>query len=124
MKKKEPFLAAILGFLFGGFGLFYISAAQGLTALAVLVVVGVFTGGALVLPIWLGCAVWGYAAAVNFNKEQALSFIDDEEVVEKNFQLPRERQESQNTGESFCIECGNGLRPNAKFCGGCGARVG
>lgn len=71
--RKSPVLAAILGFFFGAFGLFYISASQGITALVVLFVVGCGSGGAMAPLIWLGCAVWGYVAAEAHNQafEQA-----------------------------------------------------
>lgn len=79
--RKDPALAAILGFLFGGFGLFYISAGQGFAALAVLIVGSLITGGFGAPLLWLGCAVWGYLAAKNHNERHGQFMLEDQETA-------------------------------------------
>jgi len=71
-RRKSPGLAALLGFLFGGFGLMYVSVKKGLITLAVLVIIGLITGGAGAVILWLGCAVYGYFLAIKWNKDHGL----------------------------------------------------
>ena len=145
MKHKDPKLAALLGFLFGGFGLFYISAAQGVVALLILIVVGGITAGALAPIVWLGCGVWGYHAAQNFNAQQGALFDEDasrlawesgsgfsqqhspspEVATSTSPAPPRAAPPSAASvgGGSFCTQCGSKNRAGARFCGNCGESV-
>jgi hypothetical protein len=81
--RKSPGLAALLGFFFGAFGLFYISASQGLTALVVMFVVGCGSGGTMAPLVLFGFAVWGYAAAVAYNQA-----IDQAEAATTGAEAP------------------------------------
>jgi TM2 domain-containing membrane protein YozV len=63
-KRKNPFLAFVLGFLFSGLGLFYVlpprKALAGFFATTILIVV---SGGALWLPVALGIALYSARVA-------------------------------------------------------------
>jgi TM2 domain-containing membrane protein YozV len=146
LEEKNPVLAAVLGFCFGGLGLFYISVAQGFVALGVLITLGVCTGGVGVPFLWVGCAVWGYIAATSHN-EQVRVLRADFDAPAQDFrghypaQLPREasRQTTPSgfTGgyqpapvpkqlpqrASFCAECGTPVRGKGKFCTECGSSI-
>lgn len=43
--------------------------------------------------------------------------------VQQPVQQPTEQQPVQSAAPAFCIQCGNKLPPNAKFCNRCGAKV-
>ena len=66
--RKSRSSAAVLGFFFGPFGLFYISAGQGWGALILWVILCAISAGALGVLGWIMCAVWGWGAASSFNK--------------------------------------------------------
>ena len=72
-KGKSPGIAALLGFLFGGFGLMYVSVKKGLIALVILLIIGLITGGAGIVILWLGCAVYGYFSAIEWNKQHGFT---------------------------------------------------
>lgn len=141
--EKNPVLAAILGFVFGGFGLFYISVGQGIAALAVLFIGGIFTAGAAMPIIWIGCAVWGYNAAIKYNEQQQLYYQQESELGHQfghtlpptstgHFAVPNQTGPFSAAGASpqevaaspqFCGQCGSTLRPNIKFCTSCGSSI-
>ena len=73
VNRKDPLIAAIFGFLFGAFGLFYVSANQGFIGLGVLVLLWLITGGIGVVLLWMGCAIWGAMAAQNWNEDHGVS---------------------------------------------------
>lgn len=91
MQRKDPILAAVLGFAFGGFGLMYISLAQGAVALVILVVIGGITGGFAAPFIWLGCGFWGFNAAKNFNALHEADGVGDDDLLmwERAQSLPK-----------------------------------
>ena len=72
VSRKDPIVAAILGFLFGAFGLFYISPFQGFVGLGVLLAVILFTGGIGAIMLWMGCAIWGAMAANDWNDKHGV----------------------------------------------------
>lgn len=72
VKRKDPLLAALFGFLFGAFGLFYISPFQGFVGLGVLLAVILFTGGIGAILLWMGCAIWGAMAANDWNDKHGV----------------------------------------------------
>lgn len=130
MQRKDPVLAAVLGFLFGGFGLFYVSIGQGFAALVVLITISLCTGGVGTIPMWIGCAAWGYLAAENYNKNAASFLLEDEELAQFraapaiNGSTEPVRTAQPQPQNTYCIECGSELRAGAKFCGGCGNATG
>ena len=71
MNRKSPVLAAILGFLFNGFGIMYVSVKQGLFVLGFTFIIGFMTLGIFLPAVWIGCGFWGYLAAKQYNEEQA-----------------------------------------------------
>lgn len=70
MKQKNPILAGILGLLFNGFGLMYVSVGQGLFMLGFTFIVGFMTLGIFLPVLFLGSGAWGYLAAKQYNEEQ------------------------------------------------------
>ncbi len=149
--EKSAGLAAVLGFLFGGFGLFYVSVGQGVTALIALVVISIVTGGIGAPFMWLACGFWGYAAA-NKHNEQSRLYLEQEDEIDSYYRgapAPRQVQNqvpnnhnqgwqpaytpTQQSGRQpthppvavgqFCDQCGTPIRGNAKFCRSCGAHV-
>lgn len=66
---KSVGLAVLLAVLFGPFGLFYASVGGALFMLFLMVVVGLFTVGLGLVPAWLMCIGWAYAAAVHSRNE-------------------------------------------------------
>ena len=67
-KLKSPCIAFILGFLFGPFGLLYISAKLALWSFILLAIFGIITGG-IGLSLWFACAFGGYFSAKDYNKK-------------------------------------------------------
>jgi len=67
-KLKSPGLAFILGFLFGAFGLLYISFKQALWAFIILFLIALITGGSGLI-LWFACGIWGYFAAKSYNEK-------------------------------------------------------
>ncbi len=66
--RKDPMLAAILGFLFGCFGLLYVSFKHAAIAFVVLFSVGICTGGIGFLG-WFLCGFYGYVIAEDHNEK-------------------------------------------------------
>ena len=66
---KSVGLAVLLAALFGPLGLFYASTGGALFMLFLAVVLGVFTVGLGLIPVWLLCIAWAYVAAVHSNNE-------------------------------------------------------
>lgn len=143
--QKNPGVAAVLGFLFGGFGLFYVSVGQGIAALAVLILGSLVTGGVAAPILWIGCAIWGYVAANNYNEQNSLYLEQETEreayysdmvnqrpnssqrapSQQSNNDWNQQQQPDQNQPPRgrFCGQCGTELRPNVKFCTSCGAEA-
>jgi hypothetical protein len=67
-QRKDPILAAILGALCGGFGLFYVSIAHGVCSLTSGYLLFLVTGGFALPVVIAGWALWGYRAAIEHNK--------------------------------------------------------
>lgn len=137
-EEKSPGLAALLGLLFGAFGLMYVSFAQGLIALALLIVLGGLSGGLLAPVIWLGCAVWGYVAAVSYNG--ARRSFHSQNAEQQNMHRGQHPAYPMNQGlpaampsyspsangtatAAFCGNCGAGLRAGVNFCSVCGGKA-
>lgn len=70
MSRKDPAVAAILGFFFGPLGLFYVSAAWAFGTFAALVILAVATGGVGCIA-WFACAFIGYSQAQSINRTLA-----------------------------------------------------
>lgn len=66
---KSVGVAVLLAALFGPFGLFYVSTGAALFTLFLGIVVGLFTVGLGLIPLWLLCIGWAYAAAVHSRNE-------------------------------------------------------
>ncbi|MCD8256172.1 MAG: hypothetical protein LUC40_03220 [Oscillospiraceae bacterium] len=69
MSEKSTILAAALGFFFGPLGLLYVTVKGAVIMFFVNCVVGFITLGFGLFLTWPICAIWGYVAANNFNKE-------------------------------------------------------
>lgn len=120
MDKKSPGIAALLGFLFGGFGLMYVSVAQGFVALGILLVVALITGGAGTPVVWLGCGIWGWVAASNYNEKQAAFDVQNAEVRAFDATVAATPAQPAQTAGSYCPACGAPARSGARFCTSCG----
>ena len=59
---KSAVAAVLLAVLFGPVGLFYSSVAGGVFTLFLAVVLGLFTVGLGLVPVWILCGVWAYVA--------------------------------------------------------------
>jgi len=70
---KSVGTAVLLAALLGPFGLFYASIAGGLFTLFLGIVVGLFTVGLGLVPLWLLCIGWAYAAASESQKNAQLA---------------------------------------------------
>ena len=68
VKQKSVFVALLLTFLFGPFGLFYVTVSGAIIFLLVSVVLTVITGGAFGILAWVISMIWGGVAASNYNK--------------------------------------------------------
>lgn len=141
MQKKDPGIAAILGFLFGAFGLFYVSFTQGLIALIVLIGGSACTSGLAAPVIWVGCSVWGWMAARKHNREVESSNSNSPELENSKHStddLPvSNSQSSSDTSrnppgrpdgslhqqDQYCGHCGAELRDGIQFCTSCGEEV-
>ena len=62
-EPKRVSVAVALALLLGPFGLFYVSAPAALFMLFVTIVVGLFTVGLGLVPLWIGCVAWAFFAA-------------------------------------------------------------
>jgi len=72
LPPREPpkVRTAVLWALFlGPFGLMYTSVGAGLFMLFVLVVLGLFTVGMGIFPVWALCVAWAYLAATHANSQ-------------------------------------------------------
>ncbi len=67
-ERKNPYVAAALGFFFGPFGLFYVSPLHAILGFGIVLVVSTLTAAIGLLPTWIACAVWGYFAALRKNE--------------------------------------------------------
>jgi hypothetical protein len=133
---KSPWLAALLGFLFGGFGLMYVSITQGIVSLLILFVISIITGGAGAIFIWCGSAIWAYLAAINYNERQqqfAKEDLEREQALGARPATPGKFTATTAQGAadpaykrhaSFCTECGAAIREGTNFCGACGLQIG
>jgi putative Ca2+/H+ antiporter (TMEM165/GDT1 family) len=61
--RKSVLVAVVLALVFGPFGLFYVSTPAALFTLFLAVVLGLFTVGVGLIPVWLLCVVWAFVAA-------------------------------------------------------------
>lgn len=66
---KSPMLAAVLGFAFGAFGLFYVNRNLGVCWATFNVLGGIATAGIAAPIIWLACGFIGYAVASSHNEK-------------------------------------------------------
>jgi len=141
MQRKNPAVAAALGFFFGAFGLFYISASQGLIALGVLVAIGVCSGGIGAPVVWIGCGFWGYIAAENYNQEHGMIEQDlggyegqvgqitdgsgqtGNSVGQPGGNWEQQTDGSVDGGSQYCGSCGAELRDEVAFCTSCGEEI-
>jgi hypothetical protein len=57
--------AVLLALFLGPLGLFYASTGGALFCLFLMVVLGLFTVGMGVIPVWLLCILWAYLAAIH-----------------------------------------------------------
>jgi hypothetical protein len=74
LPPREPIKVrtAVLWALFlGPFGLMYTSVGAGLFMLFVLIVLGLFTVGMGIIPVWALCVAWAYLAASHANAQHA-----------------------------------------------------
>ena len=76
----------------------------------------------LLLPVIFGASVIVTGATVAFAVARAESAIpntpqsDDVKIERTSYKLKSKKEETS----AFCENCGNTLKPTAKFCGGCG----
>lgn len=146
--RKDPTLAAVLGALFGCFGLIYVSFKDAAIAFVVLFSIGFCTGGVGFLG-WFLCGFYGYVAAENHNKQLAMAQPPDHALPNDQYQQdpyndwssqasdqrmhepayqpnhsgsPMGSQQSAKDpyASFYCTECGTALTETDKFCGGCG----
>jgi len=66
--KSKP-VAVILGFLFGPFGLLYLSITEALICLGICTILSLLTYGFFVLFIPIVCAIWAGISSSSFNKK-------------------------------------------------------
>lgn len=66
--RKDPTIAAFLGFVFGCFGIIYVSWVQAAVGLVLFLTLSACTGGIAAPVVWFGFAVWGYIAANKHNE--------------------------------------------------------
>lgn len=111
---KKPMVAAVLGFLLGPFGLFYVSASLAITALLCIVGLSIVTGGLAALPTWVSCGVAGWVGAKSANKAAASAATPVSQLATPAV------AEARPAGK-FCSTCGQSLVSTARFCNKCGA---
>ena len=124
--QKNPAVAAILGLLFGRFGLFYVSVGQGIAALAVLIVGSSPKGwndsvkapgeisGAPSDPTATPAQACSGGTCVRC--EAALA-ADDRFCPECGMRVPEDSDETP----LFCVDCGcEEIHEGDRFCPGCG----
>jgi hypothetical protein len=68
VKQKSLFVAFLLTFLFGPFGIFYVSVAGAIIWILVSIVLSLLTAGGFGLVAWIVSMIWGVVAASNYNK--------------------------------------------------------
>lgn len=78
--KKHSFISTLLGLLFGGIGLMYVSISQGLLCLAIqfisLQIAVRLDGGLFIIFIWLLGGAWGYLATRFPEKFKVFKWFD------------------------------------------------
>ena len=62
-KPKEVRTAVLLALFLGPLGLMYVSIGAGIFMLFLLIVLGLFTVGIGIAPVWLLCVAWAYLSA-------------------------------------------------------------
>jgi hypothetical protein len=62
-RPKDVRTSVLLALLLGPLGLMYTSIGGGLFALFLMIVLGLFTVGIGVVPVWLLCVLWAYLSA-------------------------------------------------------------
>jgi hypothetical protein len=62
-QPKDVRTAVLLAVLFGPLGLMYATVGGGLFALFLMIVLGVFTVGIGLIPVWLLSVLWAYLSA-------------------------------------------------------------
>ena len=126
--RKDPILAAVLGFLFGCFGLIYVSVKHAAIAFVAIFSIGLCTGGVGFLG-WFLCGVYGYVLAESHNQQLKLLSVNH---YDDPFDAPGPSPSAWAPAPSspraddpyaalYCTECGIPMKRGAKFCGGCGA---
>lgn len=66
-QPKSVRLAVGLALLLGPLGLFYTSTAAGLFTLFLAMVLGLFTVGIGLIPVWMLCVMWAYIGTQHWN---------------------------------------------------------
>ena len=132
-RQKDPALAAILGALCGGFGLFYVSVTHGFLSLIAGYLIILATGGCALPVAIAGWGVWGYIAATNHNKSLGIASPPEAPADVDVNRAPPAMQASRTPAPAHtaprspqasspnCEKCNAELRPGARFCGTCGA---
>jgi hypothetical protein len=68
-KPKSVAVAIILTFLFGPLGLLYASVVGGIIMIVAGAILGIFTLGLGLIPVWIICIIWAAVAANLANKK-------------------------------------------------------
>lgn len=102
-QEKSPGLAAVLGFLFGGFGVMYVSFTQGLMAIGATFFVGLLTAGVGFVPMWFACAIWGYVAAQSHNEEVLAQNVKAYELEQNSFESQSRQYAKPQSGVGTSI---------------------
>lgn len=79
ISRKDPTIAAMLGFAFGCFGIIYVSWIQAAVGLVLFLTLSFCTGGLAAPVVWFGFAVWGYIAANKHNESADRAAIEHAE---------------------------------------------
>jgi hypothetical protein len=122
--KSVP-VAVVLGCVLGPLGLLYVGVGHAAAALGAGVALGLVSGGALLLPSWLACGIWGGVAAARQgpgrDATEPLAFRPSLAVRSPvTVKLPPLGSASESSGK-FCFQCGAYLPVSARFCNRCGA---
>lgn len=141
---KNPWVAAVLGFLFGPLGLLYVSFKAAGGAFAALSFISFVTGGVAALPGWLACGVVGYFHATEYNNKARRDAgstptplrLPQPEVGAPISMPPTEALWAPTASATstdqpptsappavnkFCSACGVQLAATARFCNKCGS---
>lgn len=73
IKPKSVILALVLTFLFGPFGLFYVTIRGAIIFLLLTIVLTIVTAGAFGFLAWMISIVWSGFAALNYNKQVGIA---------------------------------------------------